>query len=384
MRKKIGVIVLGLSVFFCANLTQAAEIIQDTVTVVKARVISVQNKEAVVLPGLDTLSHEQTITAEILKGDMRGTIVTFDNDYVQLKKGDLFYLSHVVSGHDGFESFSVDDPYRFPILAFFAVLFAVLVFVIGGKPGVKGLATLLGSFVLILYVLIPGILAGYSPMLVTIAVSALIIGVGSYVTHGFNKTTTSAVVGMIITVIITGILAYIAVKVGNFSGYDSEEAVYLNVNLQGRIDMIGLLMGGIMIGLLGVLYDTAISQAISVEELHRIAPHASRTHVFKRAMRIGREHIGALVNTLAIAYAGAALPLILLFYVSPLGASVAVNREIFSVEILRILIGSIGLILAVPITTALALVILVKKTITTEREPSQEEITKLESYTHHH
>jgi uncharacterized membrane protein len=200
----------------------------------------------------------------------------------------------------------------------------------------------------------PGILDGYSPILVSIGVASLIIIVGSYITHGFNRTTTAAVIGMIATVLITGVGAYYVVHAAHLSGYNSEEDVYLNFNSKGTIDLVGLLFGGIMIGLLGVLYDIAIGQAIAVEELFRAGIHMTRSQVYKRAIRIGREHIGALVNTLAIAYVGAALPLLLVVQNSTYGIAYAINNEIFATEIVRILIGSIGLILAVPVTTLLA------------------------------
>jgi uncharacterized membrane protein len=200
----------------------------------------------------------------------------------------------------------------------------------------------------------PGILDGYSPILVSIGVASLIIIIGSYITHGFNRTTTAAVIGMIATVLITGLGAFYVVHAAHLSGYNSEEDVYLNFNSRGTIDLVGLLFGGIMIGLLGVLYDIAIGQAIAVEELFRAGIHMTRLQVYRRAIRIGREHIGALVNTLAIAYVGAALPLLLVLQNSTYGIAYAINNEIFATEIVRILIGSIGLILAVPVTTLLA------------------------------
>jgi uncharacterized membrane protein len=118
--------------------------------------------------------------------------------------------------------------------------------------------------------------------------------------------------------------------------------------------MVGLLFGGIMIGLLGVLYDIAIGQAVAIEELFRAGKHLTRREVYLRGIRIGREHIGALVNTLAIAYVGASLPLLLLMQSATTGIAFIINSEILSTEIVRILIGSIGLILAVPITTLIA------------------------------
>jgi uncharacterized membrane protein len=269
------------------------------------------------------------------------------------------------------------------VIYFFVALFIVLVLLIGGIQGIRGLISLAGSFILIIYVLIPGILHGYSPVLISIGVSSLIIVLGSYVTHGFNKTTSSAVIGMIVTVIFTGIMAYSAVHTAQFSGLASEEAVFLNLNTRGNIDLVGILIGGIMIGLLGILYDVAIGQAISVEELHHIAPHIPRKIIFKRAMRMGREHIGALVNTLAIAYVGASLPLLLLFSTPPVNIGMTINREVFATEIIRALIGSIGLILAVPITTLLSTFMLIKiKKV--PKEELEKEQKALEHFEHKH
>ncbi len=147
----------------------------------------------------------------------------------------------------------------------------------------------------------------------------------------------------------------------NLTGYTSDEALYLNFDTRGQINFVGLLFGGIMIGLLGVLYDIAIGQAIAIEELFRAGKHLSRADVYRRGIRIGREHIGALVNTLAIAYVGVALPLLLLITNSSTKNFAAlINREMFATEIVRILIGSIGLILAVPITTLIASALLSK------------------------
>jgi uncharacterized membrane protein len=228
------------------------------------------------------------------------------------------------------------------------------VFAFGGRQGIRGLLSLAVSLLAIIYVLLPGILAGYSPVLMSIGISSFIIIVGSYLTHGFNRTTSVAVLGMITTIFVTGGLAYWAVKVTQLTGYNSEATTFLQFSSQGNIDFIGLLLGGIMIGLLGILYDAAIGQAVAVEELASAGEHLSQRELFRRALRIGREHIGALVNTLAIAYVGASLPLLLLIHFSNLPLDALLNQEVFSTEIIRTVIGSIGLILAVPITTLLA------------------------------
>jgi len=218
---------------------------------------------------------------------------------------------------------------------------------------------LTGSFAFIVFLLLPGILAGYPPIAVAVGVSSLIVILGSYVTHGFNRTTSTAVIGMVATVFLTGALAYAAVPFTQLSGFTSEEITYLNVNTRGSLDLAGLLIGGMLIGVLGVLYDAAIGQAVTVEELVDAAPELSDGEMYRRALRIGREHIGALVNTLAIAYVGTALPLLLLFYgFGSDSLALNINREIFSTEIVRTLVGSIGLVLTVPVTTAIAVRIL--------------------------
>lgn len=338
------------------------ELVPDKVSSMKARVLSIEKEEMREVPGTDAQTSFQTIKVEILDGSEKGRLVTIDNDYLNLKKGQVFYLTHTVSNLDDTDYYTVNDPYRLPQVLAIVGLFVLVVIIFGGKQGVRGLISLTGSFALIFFVLLPGIMHGYSPLLVTVGVSSLIIIVGSYVTHGFNRTTTAAVIGMISTVSVTGLLAYWSVHFTQLTGFGSEEAVYLNLNARGSIDILGLLLGGIIIGLLGVLYDAAIGQSVAVDELTKIAPHVSRQKIFKRALRIGHEHIGALVNTLAIAYVGASLPLLLLFYKTS-GASFAqlANTEIFSTEIVRIMIGSIGLVLAVPVTTFVSVLMLVKK-----------------------
>jgi uncharacterized membrane protein len=305
---------------------------------------------------------------------------------LSLTKGEVFYLTHTTNGLDGRDMYAVSEPYRLGAVLFFVILFIILVLIFGGLQGIRGLVSLGGSLILILYVLLPGILNGYSPILMSLGVSALIIIVGSYITHGFNKTTTSAVIGMIVTVLFTGVLAYVAVHTTRLSGFSNEEAVYLNFDTRGSIDFVGLLLGGILIGLLGVLYDVSIGQAISVEELHHIAPHLPRKTIFKRAIRIGREHIGALVNTLAIAYVGVSLPLLLLYLKSSdLSIGLAINREIFATEIIRTMIGSTGLVLAVPITTFIAVWMLMKmNNVEVPPEKLEKEQEALEHFEHHH
>lgn len=347
----------------------------DTQIIEKAEVTEVTNQHMETVGSTEVTQPDQTLTAKVLSGPDAGKTVTFDNNYIQLSVGNMFYLRHESSTLDGTDYYTVSDPYRLTALEVLAGVFVLLIILFGGIQGIRGLASLLGSLVLIFYVLIPGILHGYSPIWVSIGVASLIIIAGSYITHGFNRTTTAAILGMICTVAITGLGALWAVHATHLSGYATEDEVSLNFATNGVIDFVGLLFGGIMIGLLGVLYDVAIGQVVAVEELFRAGAHMTRSHVYRRAIRIGREHIGALVNTLAIAYVGAALPLLLLINSSTYGIAYAINNELFATEIVRVLIGSIGLILGVPITTFIAVYLL-----SVYREKGVEG----ESHSHHH
>lgn len=324
----------------------------------------------------------QEIRAKILEGETKNTIISFTNDHTPLHEGDYFYLS-LNPQPDGtiqylFSSFDRSRP-----LLLLLGLFVVLVVLFGSMQGLRGLMSLGGSLVLIGGVLVPGLLYGFSPILISLGVASCIIIAGSYITHGFNKTTTSAVLGMIATMLITGGMAYYAIHATGLRGFD-EHALYLSIRGFEDINLLGLLFGGIIIGLLGVLYDASISQAIAVEELHAIAPHKDRWEIYKRGMRIGREHIGALVDTIAIAYVGASLPLILLYAKSGQSIWSIINQEFFATEIVRILVSSMGLILAVPITTLIAVYVIIKKSdggIPRESTTTEEE--KIQRIHHH-
>lgn len=359
-KKIILAVAILVGMIFPHSLVRAQVLVPDTETIIKAVVRSSSASQEEHVPSTGVVAQTQEITAEILSGAEAGKLVTFTNDFTQLSKGDIFYLKHISSAVDGKEYYSVADPYRLNVLMILLVVFVALTVLVGGRQGARGLLSLLGSFLIIWFVLLPGIVAGYPPALVAIVAASVIIVIGSYITHGVNRTTTSAVLGMIVTISITGLLAWSSVLLAHLSGYTSDEVTYVHFQYGGTIDLVGLLLGGILIGLLGVLYDSAIGQAVAVEELMRIGRETSPKTIFLRAMRMGREHIGALVNTLAIAYVGAGLPLLLLFEGTSAPLGYLVNAEVLSTEILRILVGSIGLILAVPITTLIAVYILSK------------------------
>jgi len=267
--------------------------------------------------------------------------------------GDRVVLSSIrdAAGNDTF--YITDFVRRSPLLWLF-LIFVLLTAVVGKWQGLSSLAGMGLSFLVIFKFILPQISAGRDPILIAIVGSLLIIPLTFYLSHGFNKKTTTAVLGTLIALTITGVLAKVFVNAAHLTGYASDEAAFLQVAKQGAMNIKGLLLAGIIIGVLGILDDITIAQAAVVAQLRRANPSLKSSQLFTRAMRVGQDHIASMVNTLILVYTGAALPLLLLFIDNPIPFSQVINYEIIAEEIVRTLVGSIGLITAVPITTFLA------------------------------
>ena len=319
----------------------------------RGEVLEIESEEMRVIPGTDTEHLYQNIKIRILDGPEMGDIITIESDYLELDKGDKFYFNHNVY-IDGTEDYAVVNIDRRGSLVVFGLLFVAAVVLLGGWQGVRSLLALAGSFVAIFYMLLPGLLQGWNPLLISLLVASGILAAAIFFTHGFNRESTVAYVGTMISVLLTGILAIIAVHSSDLSGFVGDESVYLNMNTNGTLNFAGLLLGAIIIGVLGVLDDIAVTQAAVVTELFDSNKNIGRREVYQRALRVGREHVGALVNTLVLAYAGVSLPLLLYFYMSPISIWSLINSEIFATEIIRTIVGSIGLVMTVPIVTGLA------------------------------
>lgn len=339
----------------------AQEVYNEVQGIYSARVLRITDAEIVEVPGTDTVAEVQTLTARILEGPQKGKEITFQNDYQQLKEGSRFFIRHLKT-IDGVERYTVADIDRRGPLIILGCLFAGMILWLSGKQGVRSLISLIGSILVIIYVLLPGLLAGYSPVLISIGIAVAILCAAIFLTHGINRESIAAFLGTISAICLTGFFAYFAVHITQLTGFASEEAVYLNIHTDGVLDFAGLLLGGIIIGILGVLDDIAVTQAVVVGELYRSNAEQNKWNVYKRALHVGREHVGALVNTLALAYTGSALPLLLLFSESTAKFSLLINQEIIATEIVRTIVGSIGLILTVPITTFIAVYLLKDQT----------------------
>lgn len=319
----------------------------------RGEVLEVVEQEMVVVPGTQTETLVQTIAFEILGGPQEGEVVTIESDYLELSKGDKFYFNHNVY-IDGSTSYAVTNIDRRGALLFFVALFVGAVVLFGGWQGVRSLVALAGSFAAIFYVLLPGLVAGYNPLMLSMLVAAGVLFAAIFFTHGWNRESIVAYGGTMLAVLLTSLIALAAVLQTDLTGFASDESISLNFATDGVLDFTGLLLGAIIIGVLGVLDDIAVTQAAVVTELFQSNKNLSVREVYKRALRVGREHTSALVNTLVLAYVGASLPLLMYFHLSPLSFWSLVNSELFATEIIRAIVGSIGLIMTVPIVTGLA------------------------------
>jgi uncharacterized membrane protein len=251
-------------------------------------------------------------------------------------------------------SWVIADYVRRPALIQLFILFSVLVIAVGRWWGMRSLLSLAISFGIIFGVILPLIMTGYNPLLVTLAGSALIIPSTFYLSHGLKPKTHVAVIGTLIALAISGLLAVAFVNQAHLTGFADEEASVLSIQMQDTIDIRGLLLAGIIISLLGTLDDITVTQAAFVQQLKEANPNIKLSELFSRAMSVGKDHISSLVNTLILVYTGASLPLLLLFLDSETTWPQLLNLEIIADEVVRTLVGSIGIVLAAPITTLIA------------------------------
>ncbi|MDY7103241.1 MAG: YibE/F family protein [Actinomycetota bacterium] len=296
---------------------------------------------------------EVTITSGATNGDRaRVLIPSIDVGTPELAPGDRVVLVHNELAPPDFQYVFVEYQRRTP-LVLLGVLFAVVVVGFGRWKGVRALAGLVMTVGVVIVFLLPSLLRGNNAIAVALVATSVVAFAALYVTHGVSNSTTVALVGTMASVLLITALAAVVTGIAHLSGLSDESFQVLRVTAEA-IDPRGLLVAGIVIGALGVLDDVTITQVTAVNELRRADPSMSRVEVYRAAVRIGRDHVASTVNTLVLAYVGASLALLLFFFEEGRAVSQVLNREVVAIEIVRTLIGSIGLILSVPVTTALA------------------------------
>ncbi len=251
------------------------------------------------------------------------------------------------------QEYSLSDFERRRPMLGLALLFAALVVVFARLRGVLSLVGLAVSLAVVLVFMVPAILDGKSPLAVAVVGSFAVMLTTIALAHGTGAKSLAAMIGTALSLLVTIALAVLFVDLTHLTGLSSEESLFLQTSETG-LSLDGLLLAGMVVAALGVLDDVTISQSSTVLALQGANPDLGFRELFARAMSVGRDHVSATVNTLVLAYVGASLPLLLIFSSSSLGASDALNLELIAKEVVATLVGSIGLITAVPITTALA------------------------------
>jgi uncharacterized membrane protein len=278
-----------------------------------------------------------------------GNIVEINTVGEEVEVGTSLYL----------EYFPEQDVYNFltvkrqnPIVAMLAV-FVVSIIVLAGFKGVRSLLSLAISIGLLFFVLIPLLLSGVDPLLATVICGLGILSISIFVTHGFNYQSLVSFLGSFASILLALGLIFIVNRYASLSGLISDEIQYLSFEMNNTLDLVKIISASIVVGVLGVLDDITITQVAVVRELSS-STQASRNEIFKRALRVGKDHIASLVNTLVFAYVGATLPMIMFISLLEIPFYILLSQEFIFIEIMRSLIGAIALTLAVPLTTWLS------------------------------
>jgi uncharacterized membrane protein len=297
-----------------------------------------------------------TATFELTEGPNAGDSIdqelTVNASTPSLAAGDRVVLSYAPESEPEFE-YQYSDRERRPVLLVLTIVFVVAVLALGARRGAGALAGLAGSFVILGLFVLPALIDGRPPLPVAVVGASAIAYLALYAAHGFGRTTTLALLGTLAALALTALLSTLVVAAARYSGFASEESFFLTV-MAAKVDFRGLVLAGLVLGALGALDDVTVTQASAVDELRAANRALSSRELFTAGMRIGRDHVASTVNTLFLAYAGAALPLLMLFVLASQSLGDVANGEVVAVEITRALVGSIGLVAAVPVTTVLA------------------------------
>ena len=253
----------------------------------------------------------------------------------------------------GLELVTVNEPYRLPVLGLLVLVFGATMILVGGWQGVRALVALGFTIVLVAKLFIPLLLNGWAPVPLAIVLASLVTVATVLLTEGLTRVSAVAIAGTLGGLGITAVIAAIFHGAADFTAASAGELAYIVFPSGEHIDTGGILLAAIILGAVGVLDDVTVTQAATVEELAHRTSAGART-LWARAMRIGRSHIAATTNTLFMAYVGASLPALIFIIVLAEPTLLTLNREILALQIVRTLVGSIGIILAMPLTTLLA------------------------------
>jgi uncharacterized membrane protein len=253
----------------------------------------------------------------------------------------------------GRRNYAIQEIVRLPALAPFAVVLFVALLAVARLKGLAALAGLAASIAVFLLAIVPALQRGGDPLVATLVGAAGVVTVSVFVVHGANRKSLAALLGTLAGLVVITVIAVVGLATLRLTGLGTEDQIFLAVGTDGRIDM-RLVLAGVIVGSLGALVDMCVGQASATMELASLEAGLSPAQLYRSALNVGHDHIGSLVNTLALAYFGGALPLVLLLSLGFQPISVALNSEEIIGSIFTVLAASIGLVLCVPATTAIA------------------------------
>lgn len=375
MRRSLLIIILMLVIFMLPAATiygtendssSAQPPAQDEiyVTAKVLKVFDLEDKQS----GVDSPFQEQIVKVKILSGEYEGEIIQAHNSLsgskgldLNIKPGDKVVL-YLTEDQDKITEAYIADMARTSYLGYLVGLFILGLIIIGGMAGIKSIVAL-GLTILGVYkVLLPALLQGYSPLPITVVILLVITMLTMFIVAGISKKSIAATLGTMGGVLAAGLIALIIGDTASLTGFADEESRMLLYVENLKIDMQGLLFAGIIIGALGATMDVAISIASSIEEVKKANPSLKPGDLFRAGLNVGRDIMGTMTNTLILAYTGGALPLLILFMAYNTSAVRIFNSELIATEIVRALVGSIGLVFSVPITAMFAAMLAGKTT----------------------
>jgi uncharacterized membrane protein len=289
--------------------------------------------------------------------DIDFEVLATDVEVPELHEGDKVVLIDFARSPDPQFRYQFYEYQRSTPLLWLLLAFAAVVIAFGRLQGVRALVGLALSLGVLVLFVVPALLRDSPAVLVALVGTVAVAYIAIYLAHGVNISSTIALAGSLVALAVTSLLALVVAASAQLSGLASDEAQTLRFTAEA-LDLRGLLIAGIVVGALGVLDDVTVSQVSTVAALRRARPDIGVRALYTEATRVGRDHVASTVNTLVLAYAGASLPLLLFFAQGDTPVVRIITGELVAVEVVRMLVGSIGLVLSVPVTTGLAALIL--------------------------